>query len=303
MLRRLLQSILLIFPLAGAYAQESVDPNAVERGKYVFDAAGCYGCHTDVKGKGAPLAGGRRLRTPFGDFLSPNITPHNKHGIGGWSFADFARALRHGVSPDGDPYYPAFPYTSYSRIKDDDIADLWAYMQTVQPVDRASDSHELDFPYDWRWLNEVWRVLYFEPGDFDAGKPPSSVDAEDRDRWRRGAYLVRVLGHCGECHTPRGSLGAMNRDQFLAGNAVGAEGDPVPNITPDPETGIGDWSMSDIEGYLAFGMDPDGDFAGSAMAEVIDHSTGKLTAQDRHAIAVFLKSVPPLKRRIAKPES
>ncbi len=305
MLRRGLLLAALLAPLAAANAQEAgqvaSDEAASRRGEYVFHAAGCYGCHTDVKGKGAPLAGGRRLKTPFGDFLGPNITPDPDHGIGNWTLADFTRALREGVSPAGDPYYPAFPYTSFSRMTEEDIADLWAYLQTVEPADTENGAHELDFPYSWRWLTGIWRALYFSPGDFEAGDPPTAIAEEDRDNWNRGAYLVRVLGHCGECHTPRGGLGAMDESLFLAGSKQGAEGAPVPNVTPDPATGIGDWSLADIEGYLKIGMDPDGDFAGGAMAEVINHTTGKLTPEDRRAIAVFLKSVPAVERKVSRP--
>lgn len=278
------------------------DEAAIRRGEYIFNAAGCYGCHTDVKGKGAMLAGGRRLKTPFGDFLAPNITPDPDHGIGNWTLQDFTRAIREGISPSGDPYYPAFPYTSFSRMAESDIADLWTYLRSIEPADAENKPHELDFPYGWRWLTGVWQMLYFAPGDFQAGDPPESVAAKDHGHWKRGAYLVRVLGHCGECHTPRGDLGAMDESLFLAGNAVGAEGEPVPNITPDAATGLGSWSLPEIVDYLAIGMNPDGDFAGGAMAEVIRHSTGKLSPEDRRAIAVFLKSVTPVERRVRRPE-
>ena len=301
MLRRGLMLAALLLPLSGAAAAGEADEAAIRRGEYVFNAAGCYGCHTDVKAKGAPLAGGRRLKTPFGDFLGPNITPDPEHGIGGWSLADFTRALREGISPAGDPYYPAFPYTSFSRMKEEDIADLWAWLQTVEPADRANDPHELAFPYGWRWLTGVWRALYFTPGDFVAGDPPATVAEEDREKWERGAYLVRVSGHCGECHTPRGLLGAMDENLFLAGNPAGPEGGPVPNITTDRATGIGSWSLADIEGYLEIGMDPDGDFAGGAMGEVIDNTTGKLSPADRRAVAIFLKSLPAMERKIVRP--
>lgn len=303
MLRHVLQLAALLLPISAVAAQEPVDEAAVRRGEYVFHAAGCYGCHTDVKGKGAPLAGGRRLKTPFGDFITPNITPDAEHGIGNWTLADFRKAIRQGISPAGDPFYPAFPYTSFTGMKDEDIADLWAYLQTIEPAGTVNAGHELDFPYNWRWLTGVWRFLYFSPGEFKPGDPPATVAKDDADAWSRGAYIVRALGHCGECHTPRGALGAMDNEQFLAGSADGAEGDPVPNITPDLHTGIGNWSISDIEGYLAFGMDPKGDFAGSAMAEVIERSTGKLTPEDRRAIAVFLKSVPAIERKIDRPDS
>lgn len=301
MFRRGLLMAALFLPFAGAAAQEASDEAAILRGEYVSHAAGCSGCHTDVKGKGAPLAGGRRLKTPFGDFLGPNITPDPDHGIGDWTLADFTRALREGASPNGDPYYPAFPYASFSRMTDGDIADLWAWLQTVEPKDTANGDHDLNFPYGWRWLTGVWRALYFAPGEFEAGDPPAAVGEADLETWERGAYLVRVLGHCGECHTPRGGLGAMDAELFLAGNANGAEGAPVPNITPDRATGLGGWTMAEIEDYLEIGMDPDGDFAGGAMAEVIERTTGKLTPADRRAVAVFLMFVPAVERKIVRP--
>lgn len=301
MFRRGLLMAALFLPLAGAAAQEVSDEAAILRGEYVSHAAGCSGCHTDVKGKGAPLAGGRRLKTPFGDFLGPNITPDPDHGIGDWTLADFTRALREGASPNGDPYYPAFPYASFSRMTDGDIADLWAWLQSVEPNDTVNGDHDLNFPYGWRWLTGVWRALYFAPGEFEAGDPPAAVGEADRETWERGAYLVRVLGHCGECHTPRGGLGAMDAELFLAGNANGAEGAPVPNITPDRATGLGGWTMAEIEDYLEIGMDPDGDFAGGAMAEVIERTTGKLTPADRRAVAVFLMFVPAVERKIVRP--
>jgi mono/diheme cytochrome c family protein len=285
----------------GMPAQGQPDDEAVRRGEYVFNAAGCYGCHTDVKGKGAPLAGGRRLNTPFGVFIGPNITPDPEHGIGKWTLADFTRAIREGVTPQGDPLYPAFPYTSFSRMTDVDLADLWAYLRTVEPAATENEPHELNFPYSWRWLTGIWQALFFSPKEFEPGGPPAAVDIKDRDQWQRGAYLVRALSHCGECHTPRGVLGAMDEDRFLSGSSTGAEGEAVPNITPDPATGIGGWSLSDIEGYLAIGMDPDGDFAGGAMAEVIQHSTGKLTPEDRRAIALYIKSVPAIEHKVTPP--
>ncbi|UCH73582.1 MAG: cytochrome c [Rhodospirillales bacterium] len=276
---------------SGSFAQNETDADAVTRGEYVFHAAGCYGCHTDVKNKGRPLAGGRALETPFGTFFGPNITRDPQHGIGAWDAADFARALRTGIAPDGRPYYPAFPYTSFTGMTDDDIADLWAYLRSVPPVARTNEAHDLNVPFGWRRLNDVWRLLYFKPMPFEPGPPPGGIAATDA--WRRGAYLVTVLGHCGECHSPRGALGAMRRDHLLAGNRTGPEGKPVPNITTHKGRGIGDWSAGDIATYLEIGMDPDGDFAGGAMAEVIEHTTGRLTPEDRAAIAVFLGALPP----------
>lgn len=285
--------------LWSAFASAAEPPDeSVQRGEYVFHAAGCYGCHTDVKNKGDALAGGAALATPFGDFYGPNITPDETHGLGGWSLADFRRALRQGRSPAGDAYYPVFPYPAYAGMTDTDSADLWAYLSSIASVERADTPHAVGFPFNMRWLaNGFWRMLYFAPGAFDPGDAPDGV--KDGEVWRRGAYLVNVLGHCGECHSPRGGLGAIDARRKLAGNQDGPEGDPVPNITPHENTGIGDWSVDDIAFYLDIGMDPDGDFAGGAMADVIKHSTARLTPEDRRAVAVYLKSVPAIDNKIA----
>lgn len=262
----------------------AADP--VARGAYILHAAGCASCHT-ARGEGAaPLAGGTALTTAFGTFYSPNITPDPEHGIGRWTEEEFARALRQGISPEGYAYYPAFPYTSYTGMTDRDVADLWAYLRTVPPAAQENRPHELGLPYRWRFLLPVWRWLYFEEGAtlVDAGRPPS---------WNRGAYLVGNLAHCGECHTPRGLLGGPDHDRLLAGNPEAPEGrGSVPNITPDPEDGIGDWSDDDLIFFLELGMLPDGDFAGGSMARVIEETTSRLTPEDRAAIVEFLRSVP-----------
>ena len=261
------------------------------RGAYIFKAAGCGNCHTDpgAKGKtprpkGAPLAGGRPLKTPFGVFYTPNITPHPDAGIGSWSFDDFQRAMVRGVAPNTAPYYPAFPYTSYTGMTEGDLVDLWAYIKAQKPSSRVNQSHELGFPFNVRALMHGWRLLFFAEGD--AGHQ----DAGQSDAWKRGAYLVRALTHCGECHTPRNVMGAMDTSRELAGNPKGPGG-KIPGLTPANKKGIVTWSEDDIVEYLSSGMTPEGDFAGGEMAEIIDHSTGILDDGDRKAIAVFLKSL------------
>ncbi|MGF1631470.1 MAG: c-type cytochrome [Kiloniellaceae bacterium] len=271
--------------LAGPLRAQDGDDNVVERGRYVFQAAGCLGCHSDTKGGGEPLAGGRPLVTPFGTFYTPNITPDPQTGIGAWREQDFVAALRHGTSPAGDPYYPAFPYPSYSGMSDADLRDLFAYLMAQPPVSRANRDHALDFPYSLRFTLGIWQALFFEPATFE---PEPDQDAA----WNRGAYLVRHLGHCGECHSPRGFLGAVDAEQALAGNAAGPEGDKVPNLTPGPG-GLSDWSESDIAYALKSGITPDGDFLSDSMGEVIDNSTSRLTDDDLAAIAKYLKSLPP----------
>lgn len=253
------------------------------RGEYVFAAAGCLGCHTEKGGE--RLAGGRGLPTPYGTFYTPNVTPDPVHGIGGWSEADFFRAMREGEAPDGSSYFPAFPYTSYAAMADADLRDLWAYLRAQPASPRPDRPHELDPPFGWRFLMPVWKAMFFEPG-------PLPARPDKPEAWRRGEYLVRALGHCGECHTPRGRLGATDDGRFLAGSPKGPEGDAVPNLTPHPD-GLADWSAGDVATALAMGMLPDGDFLGSGMNEVVEHSTSKLTDDDRRAIAAFLKDIPP----------
>lgn len=255
------------------------------RGEYIFHAAGCASCHTDIKHKGPPLAGGRALVTPFGTFYSPNITPDREHGIGAWSEADFVKALRQGRAPDGSAYYPAFPYPSYTAMRDDDIRDLWAFLRTQPAVDKPNHEHDLRFPFGWRPLVRIWQFLFLEEG------PRPEADAKSAE-WRRGAYLVRAVGHCGECHSPRNLLGAIEDARALSGNPDGPDGRRVPNITPGGKD-IRDWSVKAIASYLGTGVTPDGDFVGGAMVEVIENSTSKLTDADRQAIATYLESLPP----------
>lgn len=280
--------LLLLAASGGALAADPSSPDPAVRGEYLFNAAGCYGCHTDEKGGGKPLAGGRPLATPFGTFYPPNITPDPDHGIGRWSDADFVRALREGKGREGEPLYPAFPYTSYTRMTDRDLSDLKAYLFTREAVSTPNKPHELAPPFSWRFALAGWQWLYLNavgPRPDDPSKPPE---------WNRGRYLVEAVAHCGECHTPRTALGGPDRDRPLAGSPKGPDGDKVPNITPHPKAGIGSWSPGDIALLLEIGLLPDGDVAGGAMAEVVRNSTSKLTAEDRAAIAAYLKSIPPL---------
>ena len=284
-MRHTLACVLMAWAAAPATAQTTV-----ERGAYLAAAAGCVSCHTDAKAKSPAFAGGGPMKTPFGTFYAPNITPDPKHGIGAWSDADFVRALGEGVAPGGDHYVPVFPYTSYTNMTPDDARAIKAYLFSLAPVARPDRALDIRFPFSWRFAQTFWKLLFFEPGPFRAA-PDKPAE------WNRGAYLVRALVHCPECHTPRNPLGGMDRDRWLAGAPSGTQGDATPNITPDGETGIGRWSAEEIVDYLETGMDPDGDFAGSSMAEVIDHSTGKLSAEDRAAITAYLRSIPAIRHK------
>ena len=271
---------------SAAPAAFAADRAVVARGAYLTNAADCVTCHTDVAHRGKPYAGGRAIATPFGTFYSPNITPDPKTGIGRWTEAQFLHALHDGIRADGANLFPAMPYPSFTKITDGDARAIWAYMQTLPAVRQPNRPPELPFPLSWRPLQTIWKWLFFAPGRFRSTPGRSAA-------WNRGAYLVLALAHCGECHTPRKFLGAMQQSRFLAGTRHGPNGDKVPNITSDPKSGIGSWNVSDIVALLTDGQTPGFDFIGGTMAEVVN-STSRLTEADRRAIAVYLKTVPPL---------
>jgi mono/diheme cytochrome c family protein len=270
----------LLLGVGVAFAQPQGD---AKRGLYLSKAAGCLGCHTEEKDGAQPYAGGRALKTPFGTFFGPNITPHPQAGIGRWSEQDFVRAMRQGVRPDGAHYFPAFPYPSFTRIVDQDLRDLWAYLRTLPQSSRASQPHELRFPFGWRWLIWGWKLFFFSPGPF-------VPDAAQSASVNRGAYLTNALGHCGECHTPRNFLGGPKKSRHLAGAKL-AEGGGAPNLTP---TRLKKQSDDEIKDFLTTAMTPDGDVAGEAMGEVVRNTTSQLTPQDLNALVAYLRSLPPL---------
>ena len=266
--------LLLFFAVGLCFAQG--DP---KRGEYVAKAGGCLGCHTEEKENATPYAGGRALKTPFGTFYGPNITPHPQAGIGRWTEADFMRALREGRRPDGAHYFPAFPYPSFTLIADHDLRDLWAYFRSLPPSSRQSEPHQLGFLYRWRFLVGIWKWLFFTPGPFAPDVAKNAV-------LNRGRYLVTALGHCGECHTPRNFLGAPKQSQFLAGAK-----DVAPNLTP---TRLKNRSDADLRNFLTTGLTADGDVPAKEMGEVVTNTTSQLTAEDLNALIAFLRSVPPL---------
>ena len=264
----------------------AADDSLVAKGKYLAHAAGCVTCHTEDKEGAVPFAGGRALESPFGTFYSPNITPDIESGIGAWSDDDFVTALWNGLNPAGEHYFPAFPFPSYTGVSRADALAMKAYLFSLEPAVNQSPEHDLPFYMSSRAAAGGWKLSYFDAGRFEQ-------DPEQSEQWNRGAYLVRHLGHCGECHTPRGRLGALQDDAELAGNADFIPDESAPNITPDKEHGIGRWSLSDIEYFLDIGMLPDGDFTGGAMGAVIEDSTSRMTREDRLAIATYIKSLPP----------
>lgn len=269
--------------LLGAWSATASAQGDAKRGEYLAKAGGCLGCHTEERKDATPFAGGRALKTPFGTFYGPNITPHPQAGLGRWTEADFVRAMRHGRRPDGANYFPAFPYPSFTKINDQDLRDLWAYLRTLAPSNRASQPHVLGFPFGWRFLVTIWKWLFFTPGPYQSAPGVAEIV-------NRGAYLVQALGHCGECHTPRNFLGGPKSSRFLAGGKS-PEGKDVPNLTP---TRLKKWRDVDFKDFLVTGVNSDGDIPAEAMGEVIRNTTSQLTPEDLAALIAYLRSLPPL---------
>lgn len=251
-----------------------------QRGAYLARMSGCIACHTDFAGGGKPLAGGLKLPTDFGTFYSPNLTTDPEHGIGNWSIEDFSKAVRQGVSPDGEPYYPSFPYPFYSKLSDQDVADLWAAFQTVPPVPEASRAHEMVPPFNVRSGLKVWRGLFLESG-------PYRPDPGKSDEWNRGKYIVEGPAHCGACHTPRNFLGAREAELYLHGADELPDGGKSPPITPEALEKNG-WTIGSLKYALQSGVMPDGDVFGGSMGEVVRDGTAFLSDEDRNAIATYL---------------
>lgn len=298
-IKRLIGLLVLLAILGGiafwfVTAPQTVDASVIaglpegdaERGERIFWAGGCTSCHAAPKAEGEDrlrLGGGVELATEFGTFVAPNISQDATDGIGNWSAGDLVNAMMKGVSPDGRHYFPAFPYTSYARMKPADIADLHAFLKTLPAVPGAAPGHRLSFPFNIRRGVGAWKLLYMRD------EPVVAVD-ETNEQLVLGRYLVEGPGHCGECHTPRLFSGGPKLDRWLSG-ARAAEGDGiVPNITPD-EQGLGGWSAGDIANYLETGFTPDFDSVGGAMVEV-QKNMALLPAADREAIAAYLKAIP-----------
>lgn len=269
-------------------AIESLHASA-EQGRYLATIGNCVSCHTARDGQS--YAGGVSFHTPFGVKYSTNITQDSKTGIGSWSFEDFYQAMKHGVRPDGDPLYPAFPYTSFARLSDDDIASIYLYLKTIAPVAAAAPVNDLKFPFNLRFTLRAWNRLFHDAARFKA-------DASKSAEWNRGAYLVEGLGHCGACHTPRNLLGAEKKDLALTGGTLV---DQVRrdkyrtwssvNLTP-AKTGLAAWSADAIVAYLKHGENDHAVLHGP-MNEVVLHSTRYLDERDALAIATYLKALPP----------
>jgi len=292
-LQRLLSRAVLAAAIVGAPAASADAPESeVERGKYLAIAGNCSSCHT---AGGGYMAGGVSFATQFGTLYSTNITSHPEKGIGRWTKEQFRASMRSGVRPNGEHLYPAFPYTSFTKVSDADIDALYAYFMTVPPIDGTPPANDMSFPFDRRALLGPWKRLFFTEGAYEP-------DPQQSAQWNRGAYLVQGLAHCGACHTPRNLLGAEKNDAFLSGGTYIdkiPDGDLMPwaavNLT-GAKTGLAHWTLDDLTAYLKTGMTS---IAGTygPMNEVIMNSTRHLRDADVRAMSVYLKSLAPIESK------
>lgn len=257
-----------------------------ENGRLIFFAGGCASCHaTPGQDDRLKLGGGFAMPSPFGTFYAPNISPHPTDGIGRWSVADLANALKAGVSPNGSHYYPAFPYTTYAKMRNEDVRDLMVYIRSLAPVEGKAKGHDVPFPFNIRRSLGMWKLMFFD-------RAPLAAVSSVSPAVQRGEYLVEALGHCAECHSPRNALGGL-----VAGRRYAGGPDPVgkgwnPNISQHPKA-LGEWSVLDIAGFLKTGFNLEGDAVGGEMGSVIKNMA-ELRDEDRLAIGEYLKSLPAL---------
>jgi len=264
-------------------------PELVARGAYLATAGDCAACHRDTQSD-HPLAGGYGIQSPMGVIYASNITPSTQYGIGRYSLAEFIAVMREGKAPGGRYLYPAMPYTAFAGMSDRDLQALYSYlMLAVKPVDHQVPQTDLPFPFSFRPVMRLWNALYLDsrpiPGSEAAG---GSVE--------RGEYLVRTLTHCSTCHTPRNTLMAEQQAKFLSGSQLG--GWVAPNITPDPQAGIGQWSEQQLVTYLQTGAVHGLAIAGGEMGTAVQNSFSKLNQDDLLAIARYIKSVPAIQGEV-----
>ncbi|MEX0964645.1 MAG: cytochrome c [Pseudohongiellaceae bacterium] len=264
--------MLFLPPSVSSTAQLSSSNDAIARGEYLVIAGGCISCHRSEEDEES-FSGGLALETDFGTFYAPNITPDAETGIGNWQAKDFLRALQHGRTPTGSFYYPAFPYRAYAGLTDQEVLDIGSYLMSLEPV--RYEVPEAQTPI-WlnRWAMAGWNVL--------ADISEAEQESFDDELVARGAYLARNLGHCGECHTPRNSLGILDSSREFAGSTLGEE-----VIEPIDAAALEEWTTQNFDLFLLIGMKPDSEFAGGDMNDVIEHNTSKISDEDRDALAAF----------------
>lgn len=265
-----------------AIANMLKDPGVIAKGRYLATAGDCASCHTTRDGQA--YAGGRMLPTPFGNIPAPNITPDAETGIGNWSFNDFWRALHNGIGPQGEPLYPAFSYTSFTKVTRDDALAIFAYLRSLRPVHQPNAALGLRFPYNMRNTLAAWRAMYFKAGVYQSNAAQSAS-------WNRGAYLVQGLGHCNECHAMRDEWGGPESRAALSGGLIPEQGWYAPDLSTQANGGLQGWSRQDIIDVLKTGQSSKSAAAGP-MADVVASSTQYLHDDDLQAIADYLLSLP-----------
>ena len=279
---RAIPAILVLCTAFGCGQQARAQPSAdtIARGKALTVAGDCAGCHTADAAR--PFAGGKLIETPFGGIYAPNLTPDRDTGLGAWSDADFRRALREGVAPDGSRYYPAFPYPYFTKLTRDDLSAIRAYLATLTPFRNTAPPPALRWPLNYRVVMRAWDYLFFRPGIFE---PDQNKTAE----WNRGAYLVEGVAHCGACHTAKNPFGADRRNRAFGGAHV--QGWFAPRLDNAARSGLKSWSVDDLVEYLQSGRNGRS-HADGLMAEVVVDSTSGMSDADVHAMAVYLKGQP-----------
>lgn len=283
--------ITLLF-LAATFAWATETSPEIANGEYLTRIAGCADCHSTTYTNW--MSGGLPLATQFGTFYAPNLTPSVQYGIGNWSLNNFKRALREGRRPNGQFLFPVFPYRSYSKMTDGDIADIYGYFRSLQPIEQPSRRHELKAPFDQRWLVRFWQWLFLS-AKTPLGPSQTLQNSGNRSPdWTRGAYLTEALAHCTECHTPRNDLGGLETQLWMSGGRL-PDGNLAPNITSDSVFGRGRWSRTDWVRFLASGMNPENRSVRGEMALVIQN-TSALTPSDREAMVSYLMSLVPIAR-------
>jgi mono/diheme cytochrome c family protein len=291
-MRKIVLLLLLVGSISGvsSIAQAQTEKELVAKGQYIFAVAGGCACHSVPKE--TPNAGGRAFPIPFGTVYSTNITQDKETGLGNWTDQQIYDAMVKGIRPDGSRILPVMPYEGYSGMAQEDIKALVAYLRTLKPVKKATPPLKVWAPFARSLGTPLYLKVFGRFSNPPAQAPKSGIE--------RGRYLVEHVSLCVDCHTPRNSIGVPNRSLYLAGASkkIGPLGQAVPNITPDKETGIGDWKREDIVEVLLTGTKPDLDNIQGLMAEVIEHGYKSMTKEDALAIADYLKSVPPIKNKI-----
>lgn len=282
--------LLVTLLLAHVTHAQSNDTALVARGQYIFDLAGGCACHSDPEG--TLNAGARPFPIPLGTVYSTNITQDKETGLGSWTDRQIHDAMVKGIRPDGRRILPVMPFPDYSGMAQEDLKALIAYLRTMAPVSEETPPLKSWIPFLRRVVMPLYVRIFARFSTAPVAAPKAGIE--------RGKYLVDHVSLCGDCHTPKNLLGAPIRSLYMAGvdQRRGPLGEAVPNITPDEETGIGEWSREEIAEVLISGIKADLDYVGGLMAEVVEHGYKNMTKEDALAIADYLKSIPAIRNEV-----